>query len=125
MKTRAMALSILLVAAMLAAATTACTTDTKKGGLVPNSYASQVQKLNDTTLRITTRKMVSDDLEEINKPGTTMYNALVAVQNGASARGKGAHGVDVTICDFQFMVSKNSWNAGRLAGWNKRGQVCS
>jgi len=86
MKTRAMVLSMLLVAAMLAAATAACTTDTKKGGLVGNSYASQVQQINGDTLRVTTRKKVSGDLEEVNKPGTTMYNALVAVQNGASAR---------------------------------------
>jgi hypothetical protein len=86
MKTRARVLSILVVAAMLAAVATACTTDTKKGGLVGNSYASQVQQINDTTLRITTRKMVSGDLDEVNKPGSTMYNALVAVQNGASAR---------------------------------------
>jgi hypothetical protein len=85
MKIRAMALRILLVAAILAA-TAACTTDTKKGGLIPNSYDSQVQKINNTTLRITTRKTVSGDLEEINKPGTTVYNALVAVQNGAGAR---------------------------------------
>jgi hypothetical protein len=77
---------MLLVAAMFVAATTACTTDTKKGGLVGNSYASQVQRINDTTLRITTRKTVTGDLEEVNKPGTTVYNALVAVQNGASAR---------------------------------------
>jgi hypothetical protein len=86
MKTGAFILSMLLVAAMLIAATAACTTDTKKGGLVPNSYASQVQKINDTTLRITTRKTVSGDLEEVNKPGTTMYKALLTVQNGASAR---------------------------------------
>jgi hypothetical protein len=86
MKTRARILTMLLVAVMLAAAVTACTTGTKKSGLVPNSFASQVQKINDTTLRITTRKTVSGDVEEVNKPGTTMYNALVAVGNGASAR---------------------------------------
>jgi hypothetical protein len=86
MKTRARVLSMLLVAAMLVAATTADAAKMKKGGLVGNSYASQVQQINDTTLRITTRKMVSGDLDEVNKPGTTMYNALVAVQNGASAR---------------------------------------
>jgi hypothetical protein len=85
MKTRSRVLNMLLLAAMLAAAT-ACTTDTKKSGLVPNSFASQVQKINNDTLRITTRKTVSGDLEEVNKPGTTMYNALVAVGNGASAR---------------------------------------
>jgi hypothetical protein len=86
MKIRTGVLSILLVAVMLVAAVAACTTGTKKGGLIGNSYASQVQKINNDTLRITTRKTVSGDLEEINKPGTTMYNALVAVQNGAAAR---------------------------------------
>jgi hypothetical protein len=85
MKTRAGVLSMLLVAAMLAAAT-AHAAEMKKGGLVGTSYASQVQQINDTTFRITTRKMVSGDLDEVNKPGTTMHNALVAVQNGAGAR---------------------------------------
>ena len=86
MKTRARVLSMLLVAAMLVAATTADAAEMKKGGLVGNSYASQVQQIKDDTLRITTRKKVTGDLEEVNKPGTTMYNALVTVQNGASAR---------------------------------------
>jgi len=86
MKTRAGVLSMLLVATMLVAATTGCAAKMKKDHLVGNSYASQVRQINDTTLRITTRKKVSGDLDEVNKPGTTMYNALVAVQNGASAR---------------------------------------
>lgn len=86
MKTRAWVLSMLLVAAMLVAATAGCAAKMKKDHLVDNSYASQVRQINDTTLRITTRKKVSGDLDEVNKPGTTMYNALVAVQNGASAR---------------------------------------
>ena len=87
MKTRSGVLTILLVAVMLLVAATATdAAEMKKGGLVGNSYASQVQQINDNTLRITTRKKVSGDLEEVNKPGTTMYDALVAVQNGASAR---------------------------------------
>ena len=86
MKTIARVLSMLLVAAILMAATTGCAAKMKKGSLVGNSYASQVQQIKDDTLRITTRKKVTGDLEEVNKPGTTMYNALVAVQNGASAR---------------------------------------
>jgi hypothetical protein len=85
MKTIARILSMLLVAALLVAAT-ADAAEMKKGGLVGNSYASQVQQINDDTLRITTRKKVTGDLDEVNKPGTTMYKALVAVQNGASAR---------------------------------------
>jgi hypothetical protein len=59
---------------------------TKSSGLIGNSYASQMKQIDDTTLRITTCKRVSGDLDEVNKPGTSMYNALVAVQNGASAR---------------------------------------
>ena len=86
MKTRVMVLGICLVATMFVAATTACTAKNKRSGLIGTSYASQVRQINDTTLRITTRKKVSGDLDEVNKPGTTMYNALVAVQNGASAR---------------------------------------
>jgi hypothetical protein len=60
--------------------------DKKSGGLVGNTYASQMRQIDDTTLRITTRKKVKGDLDEVNKPGTTMYNALIGVQNGASAR---------------------------------------
>ena len=86
MKTKAIVLSRLLVAAMLVATLTSCASTMNKGGLVGNSYASQMRQIDDTTLRITTRKKVSGDLDEVNKPGTTMYNALVAVQNGASAR---------------------------------------
>lgn len=86
MKTRARVFSMLLVAAMLVVATTTDAAKMKKGGLVGNTYASQVRQINDDTLRITTRKKVTGDLDEVNKPGTTMFNALVAVQNGASAR---------------------------------------
>jgi len=86
MKTRAKVLSMLLAAVMLVATAIGCASSMKKGGLVGNSYASEMRKINDTTLRITTRKKVSGDLNEVNKPGTTMYNALVAVKNGASAR---------------------------------------
>ena len=86
MKTRAMMLSMLLAALILVAANNTDAAEMKKGGLVGNSYASQVQQINGDTLRITTRKKVTGDLDEVNKPGTTMYNALVAVQNGASAR---------------------------------------
>ena len=86
MKTRAILLGMLLVAVMLVAAAAAEAAEMKKGGLVGNSYGSQVKQINDDTLRITTRKKVSGDIEVVNKPGTTMYNALVAVQNGASGR---------------------------------------
>lgn len=58
----------------------------KKGGLIGNTYASQMDQIDDSTLRITTRKKVSGDLEEVNKPGTTTYNALKAISDGGSVR---------------------------------------
>lgn len=86
MKTRAIVLIGLLVAAMLVAALTGCAAKMNKGGLVGNSYNSQMRQIDDTTLRITTRKKVPGDLDEVNKPGTTAYKALIGVQNGATAR---------------------------------------
>jgi hypothetical protein len=58
----------------------------KTGGIIGNNFASTMVRVDDTTMRITTRKRVSGDLEEINKPGTTMYNTLIAVQNAATVR---------------------------------------
>lgn len=80
-------LSVLLVAVLSLAVIAADAADKqKKGGLIGNSYASQMDQIDDTTLRITTRKKVTGDIAEVNKPGTTMYNALTAVQMGASVR---------------------------------------
>ena len=78
--------ALLVMVLSIAVATTADAAKKKKGGLVGNSYASQMDQIDDTTLRITTRKKIAGDLDEVNTPGTTMYNALVGVQNGASAR---------------------------------------
>jgi hypothetical protein len=58
----------------------------KTGGIIGNSFASSMVRVDDTTMRITTRKRISGDLEVVNKPGTSMYNALVAVQNAATVR---------------------------------------
>jgi hypothetical protein len=58
----------------------------QKGGLIGNSYASQMDQVDDTTLRITTRKKVTGDLAEVNTPGTTTYNALQVVSTGSSVR---------------------------------------
>jgi hypothetical protein len=58
----------------------------KTGGIIGNSFSSSMVRVDDTTMRITTRKRISGDLEEVNKPGTTMYNTLVAVQNAATVR---------------------------------------
>lgn len=84
---KAKILGALMVVALSVAVITADAADKKKkGGLVGNSYASQMDQLDDTTLRITTRKKVTGDIEEVNKPGTTLYNALAAVQGGAGVR---------------------------------------
>jgi hypothetical protein len=77
MEHKAWMLSALLAMAMSVSLAGCSTAKKKSDGLVGNSYA---------TLRITTRKKVSGDLNEVNKPGTSMYNALIAVQNGATAR---------------------------------------
>lgn len=86
MKTRVIVWIRLLVAAMLMVTITSCASKMNKGGLAGNTYSSQMRQIDDTTLRITTRKKVSGDLDEVNRPGTTMYNALIGIQNGASAR---------------------------------------
>lgn len=58
----------------------------KKGGSIGNSYPSQMVPVSDTSLRITTRKRVSGSMEEINKPGTSVYKALQAVADAATLR---------------------------------------
>ncbi len=77
----------LMTMVLAVAVTTADAADKKKkGGIVGNNYASQMDQIDDSTLRITTRKKVTGDLDEVNKPGTTIYNALTAVSNGGSVR---------------------------------------
>ena len=58
----------------------------KTGGIIGNGFSSSMARVDDATMRITTRKRISGDLEEVNKPGTTMYNSLIAVQNAATVR---------------------------------------
>jgi len=86
MKRKAVVLNTLSVMAMSVALAGCLTAKKENGGLVGNSYNSQMRQIDNTTLRITTRKRVSGDLDEVSKPGTSMYNALIAVQNGATAR---------------------------------------
>jgi len=57
-----------------------------EGGLVGNSYASQMIRVDDDKLRITTRKKVRGDLEEASRPGTSVYKALEAIQQAATLR---------------------------------------
>jgi hypothetical protein len=86
MKRKAWMLSALLAMAMSVALAGCFTAKKKSDGLIGNSYASHMKQIDETTLRITTRKKASGDLDEVNKPGTSTYNALIAVQNGATAR---------------------------------------
>lgn len=58
----------------------------KQGGLMGNSYSSQMKKVGKDKLRITTRKKVRGDLEEASTPGTTVYDALAAIQQAAVLR---------------------------------------
>jgi hypothetical protein len=58
----------------------------KRGGSVGNSYASQLNVINDMALRITTRKRVSGSMDEVTRPGSSTYRALQAVADAASLR---------------------------------------
>jgi hypothetical protein len=72
--------------ACLLTASPAFAADDDEGGLLGNSYASQMRKLGDDKLRITTRKRVRGSLEEATKPGTSVYEALASIQQAASLR---------------------------------------
>ena len=53
----------------------------KRETAMDNTWGSEARFVDDDTVRITTRKRVAGDLEEINKPGTTVYNTFQNVQN--------------------------------------------
>jgi hypothetical protein len=82
--------SLFLTIALLLAATGATAAEefgkVKNGGILGNQYSSTLARVDDATMRITTRKKMNGDLEEVNKPGTTMYNSLMAVQQAAAVR---------------------------------------
>jgi hypothetical protein len=59
---------------------------TKKGGALANNYASQIQILNDSTMVVTTRKLVTGDVREINIPGSKVFNAFEQVKAAALLR---------------------------------------
>lgn len=58
----------------------------RDGGVVGDQYSSTMSRVDDATMRVTTRKRVSGDLGEVNKPGTPMFNSLMAVQQAAAVR---------------------------------------
>ncbi|HTP39166.1 MAG TPA: hypothetical protein VMI92_06285 [Steroidobacteraceae bacterium] len=77
----------LAAAGLMLAANAAIAKDkTKDGGVIGNSYGSQMVVVNDNTIRITTRKRISGDLNEVNTPGTTMAKALQQVSDAALVR---------------------------------------
>jgi hypothetical protein len=76
-----------IAAALLVSASAASAYEkVKTGGSIGNSYTSTMARVDDQTMRITTRQRISGDLEEVNKPGTTMYQALDRVQKAAALR---------------------------------------
>jgi hypothetical protein len=58
----------------------------RTGGVLGNNYSSNMVRVDDATMRVTTRKQMSGNLAEVNRPGTPMYNSLIAVQNAAAVR---------------------------------------
>jgi hypothetical protein len=58
----------------------------RTGGVLGNNYSSAMVRIDDATMRVTTRKQMNGNLSEVNRPGTPMYNSLVAVQNAAAVR---------------------------------------
>jgi hypothetical protein len=58
----------------------------RTGGVLGNNYSSTVVRIDDETMRVTTRKLLNGSLAEVNRPGTPQYNSLVAVQNAAAVR---------------------------------------
>lgn len=58
----------------------------EEGGLLGNTYASHMNRTAEDILKITTRKRVRGDIEEASRPGTSVNDALVAIQQAASLR---------------------------------------
>lgn len=58
----------------------------ESGGVVGNSYSSTMIQPTTDTMRITTRKRVRGDINEADKAGTSVNEALVAIQNAAEVR---------------------------------------
>jgi hypothetical protein len=71
---------------LLTAATAHAYEKVRTGGVLGNNYSSTMVRIDDATMRVTTRKQLSGDLAEVNRPGTSQYNSLVAVQNAAAVR---------------------------------------
>lgn len=53
---------------------------------VANSWESEARRIDEDTIRVSTRKRVAGDLEEINKPGTSVNNAFGNIQQATLLR---------------------------------------
>ena len=58
----------------------------KDGGVVGNNYSSKMVAVNNSMMRITTRKREEGDPDEVNTPGTTAYNSFQAIKSAAALR---------------------------------------
>ena len=74
--------NLLLIVMLVVTSMTACVTkpDKNQGGVLGNSYASEMQPINQTSFQVTVRKNVTGDAAEINIPGTTVANAFEQVK---------------------------------------------
>ncbi len=74
--------NLLCVVILMMTSMTACVTkqDSNFGGVLGNSYSSEMQPINASSFQITVRKNVTGDIAEINIPGTTVANAFEQVK---------------------------------------------
>jgi hypothetical protein len=77
---------LLLVGLLSIAAAASAYEKVRSGGTLGNNYSSTMLRVDDSTMRVTTRKQLDGNPAEINRPGTPLYNSLVAVQNAAAVR---------------------------------------
>lgn len=57
-----------------------------KGGLLGNSYGSQMEQLKDNIIRITSRQKVTGTLDEISTPGMPTYNSFARISDATVVR---------------------------------------
>ncbi len=74
--------NLLCVVILSMTSITACVTHKQpnSGGVLGNSYNSEIQPINSSSFQVTARKNVTGDVAEINIPGTTVANAFEQVK---------------------------------------------
>jgi len=74
--------NLLIVVMLIIVSVTGCVTKTgaNQGGVIGNSYTSEMQPINQSSFLIIVRKNVTGDAAEINIPGTTVANAFEQVK---------------------------------------------